>query len=65
MERKALVIVNGCGARLGLHRRARSSGRQDVIDVLLLDGGAKQTLTAARSLGRAGLRLALAECRDA
>ena len=33
-------------------------------DVLLLDAGAKQTLEAARSLGRAGLRLTLAECRD-
>ncbi len=41
-----------------------SSGSWAVTDALLLDAGAKQTLAAARSLGRAGLRLALAECRD-
>ena len=45
-------------------RRGRFAGQQGTIDVLLLDGGAKQTLAATRSLGRAGLRLALAEVRD-
>jgi predicted ATP-grasp superfamily ATP-dependent carboligase len=35
-----------------------------ITDALLLDAGMKQTLAAARSLGRAGLRVILAERRD-
>ncbi len=31
-------------------------------DILILDAGYKQSLAAARSLGRAGLRVAMAEC---
>jgi predicted ATP-grasp superfamily ATP-dependent carboligase len=31
-------------------------------DILILDGGTKQSLSSARSLGRAGVRVALAEC---
>ncbi|SRR5712691_672572 len=31
-------------------------------DVLILDAGSRQSLVAARSLGRAGLRIALGEC---
>lgn len=31
-------------------------------DILILDAGAKQSLSAARSLGRAGVRVAMAEC---
>jgi predicted ATP-grasp superfamily ATP-dependent carboligase len=34
----------------------------DSFDVLILDAASRQSLTTARRLGRAGLRLALAEC---
>ncbi|HEY5245525.1 MAG TPA: ATP-grasp domain-containing protein [Acidimicrobiales bacterium] len=34
----------------------------DVYDVLVLDGGSRQSLAVVRSLGRAGLRVAVAEC---
>jgi predicted ATP-grasp superfamily ATP-dependent carboligase len=34
----------------------------DGYDVLILDAGTRQSLASARSLGRAGLRVALAEC---
>jgi predicted ATP-grasp superfamily ATP-dependent carboligase len=34
----------------------------DVYDVLVLDGASRQSLAAVRSLGRAGLRVAVAEC---
>jgi len=34
----------------------------DGYDILILDAGYKQSLAAARSLGRAGLRVAMAEC---
>lgn len=40
-------------------------GADDVTssyDALILDAGSRQSLVAARSLGRAGLRIALAEC---
>ena len=44
----------------------RASGIQpdalDSYDVLVLDAGSKQSLASARSLGRAGLRVALGEC---
>jgi len=36
----------------------------DRADALLLDAGMKQTLSVTRSLGRAGLAVALAECRS-
>lgn len=38
-----------------------SVGEREVYDILILDGTYKQSLTAARSLGRAGLRVALGE----
>jgi predicted ATP-grasp superfamily ATP-dependent carboligase len=37
-------------------------GGADSYDVLILDAGSRQSLAAARSLGRAGLRAALGEC---
>ena len=41
--------------------RARG-GTADGYDILILDAGYKQSLASARSLGRAGLRVAMAEC---
>ncbi len=41
--------------------RARA-GTADGYDILILDAGYKQSLASARSLGRAGLRVAMAEC---
>lgn len=38
-----------------------SVGEREVYDILILDGTYKQSLTAARSLGQAGLRVALGE----
>lgn len=38
--------------------------RRAEYDVLILDGGCKQALTSARSLGRAGLRVAIGESAD-
>jgi predicted ATP-grasp superfamily ATP-dependent carboligase len=38
------------------------TGRPDVYDVLVLDAAYKQSLASVRSLGRAGLRVAAAEC---
>jgi predicted ATP-grasp superfamily ATP-dependent carboligase len=38
-----------------------SAGRRESYDVLILDCNCKQALTSARSLGRAGLRVALGE----
>jgi predicted ATP-grasp superfamily ATP-dependent carboligase len=35
---------------------------QDGYDILVLDAGSRQSLASARSLGRAGLRVALGEC---
>ncbi|HEY2550217.1 MAG TPA: ATP-grasp domain-containing protein [Streptosporangiaceae bacterium] len=40
---------------------ARASG-QDGYDILVLDASTRQSLACARSLGRAGLRVALGEC---
>ncbi len=37
-------------------------GVLDGYDILILDAGYKQSLAAARSLGRAGLRVAMGEC---
>jgi predicted ATP-grasp superfamily ATP-dependent carboligase len=37
-------------------------GRSEVFDVLVLDAASRQSLAVARSLGRAGLRVATAEC---
>jgi predicted ATP-grasp superfamily ATP-dependent carboligase len=39
------------------------AGALDSYDVLVLDARCKQSLASARSLGRAGLRVALGECR--
>jgi predicted ATP-grasp superfamily ATP-dependent carboligase len=39
-----------------------AAGPPDNYDVLILDAGSRQSLAAARSLGRAGLRVALGEC---
>ncbi len=39
-----------------------AAGPPDRYDVLILDAGSRQSLAAARSLGRAGLRVALGEC---
>lgn len=36
--------------------------KRDDYDVLILDGATKQSLVSTRSLGRAGLRVAVAEC---
>ena len=44
----------------GRHSRERA-GSADRYDVLILDAGYKQSLRCARSLGQAGLRVALAE----
>ena len=41
--------------------RARG-GTADGYDILVLDAGYRQSLASARSLGRAGLRVALGEC---
>jgi predicted ATP-grasp superfamily ATP-dependent carboligase len=38
------------------------SGVLDSYDILILDAAYKQSLVSARSLGRAGLRVAMAEC---
>jgi hypothetical protein len=37
-------------------------GALDSYDILILDAAYKQSLASARSLGRAGLRVALGEC---
>jgi predicted ATP-grasp superfamily ATP-dependent carboligase len=37
-------------------------GGDDRYDILILDGGSRQSLVSTRSLGRAGLRVAVAEC---
>lgn len=39
-----------------------ADGATTGFDALILDAGSRQSLVAARSLGRAGLRLALGEC---
>jgi len=39
-----------------------ASRTPDGFDALILDAGTRQSLASARSLGRAGLRVALAEC---
>lgn len=44
------------------YRLPASSRTRDGYDVLILDAGTRQSLASARSLGRAGLRVALAEC---
>jgi predicted ATP-grasp superfamily ATP-dependent carboligase len=41
---------------------ATLSAAPDAYDVLLLDAASRQSLASARSLGRAGLRVALGEC---
>jgi len=41
---------------------ARPGGPPDGYDILILDAGSRQSLASTRSLGRAGLRVALAEC---
>jgi len=41
---------------------ATADGATAHYDVLILDAGSRQSLVAARSLGRAGLRVALGEC---
>jgi predicted ATP-grasp superfamily ATP-dependent carboligase len=38
-----------------------TAGERETYDVLILDGGCKQALTSARSLGRTGLRVAIGE----
>jgi len=40
----------------------RSAANPGTYDILILDAGYKQSLASARSLGRAGLRVALGEC---
>jgi predicted ATP-grasp superfamily ATP-dependent carboligase len=40
----------------------RHTGDPGSYDILILDAGYKQSLAAARSLGRAGLRVAMGEC---
>ncbi|HEX2746254.1 MAG TPA: ATP-grasp domain-containing protein [Streptosporangiaceae bacterium] len=40
----------------------RPGSRSDGYDILILDAGYKQSLASARSLGRAGLRVAMGEC---
>jgi len=42
-------------------RQPQSTGDADAIDVLILDAVTRQSLACARSLGRAGLRVALGE----
>ena len=44
------------------HSLPGASRTPDGYDVLILDAGTRQSLASARSLGRAGLRVALAEC---
>ena len=39
----------------------RTAGELETYDILILDALGKQSLTSARSLGRAGLRVALGE----
>lgn len=41
---------------------SRHTGEPGSYDILILDAGYKQSLAAARSLGRAGLRVAMGEC---
>jgi predicted ATP-grasp superfamily ATP-dependent carboligase len=43
-------------------RGSPADGATAGYDALILDAGSRQSLVAARSLGRAGLRLALGEC---
>jgi predicted ATP-grasp superfamily ATP-dependent carboligase len=45
----------------GIRRQPQSAGDADAIDVLILDAETRQSLACARSLGRAGLRVALGE----
>jgi carbamoyl-phosphate synthase large subunit len=45
-------------------RPPRRAGEHDRYDILILDGSCKQALTSARSLGRAGLRVAIGESAD-
>jgi predicted ATP-grasp superfamily ATP-dependent carboligase len=44
------------------HSYPAASRTPDGYDVLILDAGTRQSLACTRSLGRAGLRVALAEC---
>ncbi len=43
-------------------RSAHRAGALDGYDILILDAAYKQSLASARSLGRAGLRVAMGEC---
>jgi predicted ATP-grasp superfamily ATP-dependent carboligase len=43
---------------------AAEAAARDTYDILILDGTYKQSLTSARSLGQAGLRVALGESRS-
>jgi predicted ATP-grasp superfamily ATP-dependent carboligase len=57
----ASILTTGIGSS-----RVRDVSAQEraheTYDVLILDAGSRQSLASARSLGRAGLRVALAEC---
>jgi predicted ATP-grasp superfamily ATP-dependent carboligase len=50
---KTAAVTQGTGIQPGV---------LDSYDILILDAAYKQSLVSARSLGRAGLRVALAEC---
>jgi predicted ATP-grasp superfamily ATP-dependent carboligase len=43
-------------------RVSRQAANSDAYDILILDAATKQSLACTRSLGRAGLRVALGEC---
>src|SRR5579863_4851419 len=56
------MSVKGKSAMAASPVRART-GQAYSYDILVLDARCKQSLASARSLGRAGLRVALGECK--
>jgi glutathione synthase/RimK-type ligase-like ATP-grasp enzyme len=56
-------VVEALGpASTGHGARVAAGGSREAYDVLVLDAAFKQSLASVRSLGRAGLRVAAAEC---
>jgi predicted ATP-grasp superfamily ATP-dependent carboligase len=58
-RRRAAALLGKSATTHAVHAAGDKPGR---YDVLVLDAAYKQSLASARSLGRAGLRVAMAEC---
>jgi hypothetical protein len=57
----ASILTSGVGSSRVRNVSAQERAHEP-YDVLILDAGSRQSLASTRSLGRAGLRVALAEC---